>query len=113
MHGDQAGFCMWIWELFYFLNHRAVTRYKPGNDILYLEGNKATGKKKNLACSGVQCSLAGLLKGKSFSTDVLLSKETSITLIATQTENLFFGHPCTYTHRKKRMFPIIITRNIS
>ena len=46
MRGDQAGFCMWIWELFYFLNHRAVTRYKPGNDILYLEGNKATGKKK-------------------------------------------------------------------
>ena len=98
---------------FFFLHHRVVTRYEPGNDILYLEGNKATGK-KNLACSGVQCSLVGLLKGKSFSTDVLLSKETSITLIATQKyENLFFGHPCTYTHRKKRMFPIIITGNIS
>ena len=60
-------------------------------------------EKKNLACSSVQCSLAGLLfKGKSFGTDVLLSKETSITLIATQNENLFFGHPCTYTNRKKK-----------
>lgn len=28
-----------------FLNHKAVTQYKPGNDILYSKGNKATEKK--------------------------------------------------------------------
>ena len=38
---------------------------------------------------------------------MLLSKETSITLIATQNKNLFFGHPCTYTHRKKACFQLL------
>lgn len=33
---------------FIFLNHKAVTRYKPGNDILYSKGNKATGKKPRM-----------------------------------------------------------------
>ena len=55
MHAWRSGqICMQIWELFCFVNHRAVTRYRPGNDILYSKGNKATRKKPRMQWCTVQ-----------------------------------------------------------
>ena len=61
---------------------------------------------KNLACSGVQCSLAGLILQHWCAS---IKRNFNIILIATQNENLFFNWPPMYIHtqEKKECFQLL------
>lgn len=97
MHGDQARFVCRYGSFFVLWITGLSRDIDP--EMTYCTQKATKPPEKNLACSSVQCSLAGLILQHWCAS---IKRNFNIIVIATQNENLFFNWPPMYIHTQKK-----------